>query len=94
MVCFLAVSRHGLPSLRHEIDAEFAQHDDGQPEQRDGHDAVREQCGPKAPALAQQPRKHEKHRQGGQHKPERALGMIGDARGGLLFLMHPDHRDQ
>ena len=36
----------------HEIDAEFAKHDDSDPEQGDGHGAVGEQGGPKGPALA------------------------------------------
>ncbi len=81
-------------SFRHQIDTEFPQHDDSEPEQRDGHRAVHEQGGPEAPTLTQQPREDKKHRQSRQNKPERAFRMVRDARGRLFFLMHPDHRDQ
>ena len=78
----------------HEVDAELPQDDHGEPEQSDGHGAVGQKRGPECPTIAQHPREDEKHRQGWQYEPEGAFGVIGDARGGLLLLVHPDHRDQ
>lgn len=44
--------------------------------------------------MAQHPWQNEKHRQSGQDEPKRAFGVICHALGGLVILVHPNHRDK
>lgn len=79
--------------LRHEVDPEFPQNDDGEPEKSDGDRAVSSHRRPESPAISHHPRENEKHRQGREDEPESAFSVVGEPLRGLSGLMHPDHRE-
>ena len=66
-----------------------------QPEEENhGQGTIGDHRDAESPAVSQHPGQDQKHGQGRQDKPERSLGVIGDALGLLTLRPHPDHGEE
>ena len=77
--------------FRHQIHPEPAHNDYRDPKKRNRDGAIGGQCRPETPAVPQHPGEDQKHRQGGEDEPKRALRVIGKSLRRLAVVVHPDH---